>query len=405
MDEKDQGELFGPAKPEAAEPTGKAKGGHARAEKLTAERKAEIASKAAKARWSAPTPPDPEPGKVRDLTTVHYLPDESTDISLGFDATGQGIWATQEQIAELFSVNQSSISRHLRNVFESKELDETINMQKVHIDRSKKPVTVYSLDAIISVGYRVNSLVATRFRQWATQTLTTYVQQGYVLNDKLLREHPEKLNQLAAEVRALRSSEKHIYAKVRECFKVSASDYDPSSQEVRTFYALLQDKFHHAVTLMTSSKLILDRANHQNENMGIQSFAGEVPTKGEAIVGKNYLSSDELYRLHLLCEQFLLFAESTALAGRKMTMATLHEQLDRLLELNEYPLLDGYKDFLREEAVAHADRELKFFKIKRKLEAAGIKYSLEDLEYGEYDHMLSDDEKLKTLAPSPFEDD
>ena len=252
-------------------------------------------------------------------------------------------------------------------------------MQKVHIARSDKPVTVYSLDVIISVGYRVNSRAATHFRRWATQTLRTYVEQGYVLNDKVLREHPEKLNKLAAEVRALRSSEKHIYAKVRECFRISASDYNPSSQAVRTFYALLQDKFHHAVTGMTSSKLILDRADHLENDMGLHTIAGSMPTLAEVRIGKNYLRSDELYRLHLLCEQFLLFAEATALAGRTTTMDSLHEQLDRLLTLNDYPVFDGYQDYLRDEAVAHAERELRHYKKRVEIEAMGVEYDPEAL--------------------------
>jgi hypothetical protein len=189
-----------------------------------------------------------------------------------------------------------------------------------------------------------------------------------------LREHPEKLNRLAAEVRALR-----IYAKVRECFRVSASDYNPSSQIVRTFYALLQDKFHHAVTGMTSSKLILDRADHLDTDMGLHTIAGDMPTVAEVRIGKNYLRSDELYRLHLLCEQFLLFAEATALAGRTMTMDSLHEQLDRLLTLNDYPVFDGYQDYLRDEAVAHAERELGLYRKRMEIEAEGMEYDPETL--------------------------
>ncbi|MEJ0045941.1 MAG: RhuM family protein [Rhodospirillales bacterium] len=189
-------------------------------------------------------------------------------------------------------------------------------MQKMHIT-SFRPTTGYSIDVVISIGYRTNSKVATKFRQWATQIIRTYVDQGYVINEKQLRESPEKLNKLAAEIRALRAAEKQIIAKVRDCFKLSSSDYDPSSKEVRSFYALLQDKFHHAVTGLTSSKLILDRANHREDNMGLHTKAGNFPTLADAQTGKNYLRADELYRLHLLSEQFLLYAEATALAGGK----------------------------------------------------------------------------------------
>jgi hypothetical protein len=205
---------------------------------------------------------------------------------------------------------------------------------------------------------------------------------------KALRESPEKLNKLAAEVRALRSSEKQVYAKVRECFKISSSDYEPNSQQVKSFYALLQDKFHHAVTCMTSSKLVMDRADHLTDNMGLKTIKGKLPTLDEVQTGKNYLRREELYRLHLLSEQFLLYAESTALSDRKMTMKSLHNQLDRLLTLNDYPVFGGYQDYIKDEAMNHAKRELILYKKRIKIEAFGIPYDEESLAAGEYDDLL-----------------
>ena len=318
-------------------------------------------------------------------------PEDDRAIVFRFDTETQNIWATQEQIAEIFKSDRSNITKHLNNIFSDGELDETINVQKLHIDNSKKPVKLYSLDAVISVGYRVNSKAATRFRQWATQTLKAYIDQGYVINEKALRESPDKLNKLAADIRALRAGEKQIYAKVRECFRVSSSDYDPTSKEVKKFYALLQDKFHHAVTRMTSSKLILDRADHTADNMGLRTVKGKTPTLQEAQTGKNYLMEEELYRLHLLSEQFLLYAESTALSGRKMTMKSLHNQLDKLLTLNEYPVFDGYKDFIKSEALSHAKREMGLYKKRMKIESMGIEYDEEALASGEYDDILFND--------------
>jgi hypothetical protein len=215
-----------------------------------------------------------------------------------------------------------------------------------------------------------------------------YVEQGYVINEKALRKSPDKLNKLAAELRALRSEEKQIYAKVRECFKISSSDYDPKSKEVRSFYALLQDKFHHAVTGQTASKIILDRADHREENMGMDSFTGNNVTLQDAKTGKNYLKSDELYRLHLLSEQFLLYAESTALAGKNMTMNSLHKQLDKLLTLNDYPIFSGYKDFLKNDAERHAKAEITLYRKRLKIESLGIEYDEEALALGEYDDIL-----------------
>ncbi|MEP0147099.1 RhuM family protein [Pseudophaeobacter sp.] len=323
------------------------------------------------------------------LEVVRYAEKGETDpIDFRIDASSESIWATQAQIVALFQTDQSGISRHLKSIFEEEELDRENNMQKMHIAGSNKPVTVYSLDAVISVGYRVNSKVATKFRQWATGTLKAYVEQGYIINERVLRDSPEKLNKLAREVRALRSGEKQIYAKVRECFKISASDYDKSSRTVRSFYALLTDKFLHAVTNQTSSKLVLDRADHLEDFMGLQTFEGKEPKANEVSVGKNYLNGEELYRLHLLSEQFLLFAESTALAGKKMTMASLHEQLDRLLQLNDYPVFEGYKDFLKDDAGRHAKAELELYRVRKKVEAKGIEYDETSYLLGEYDQIL-----------------
>lgn len=316
---------------------------------------------------------------------VTYQRESGGEAVLYLDETGQSIWATQAKISALFGVRQQDVSYHLKNIFEEEELDEPSNTKKIGIAGSTKPVTIYSLDAVISVGYRVNSKAATNFRRWSTGILKAYLEQGYVINEKALLGSPDKLNKLAAEIRALRASEKQVYAKVRECFKVSASDYEPSSKAVRRFYALLQDKFHHAITGMTSSKIILDRADYLEAKMGLQALTGEEPSAAEVIVGKNYLRQDELYRIHLLSEQFLLFAESAALAGLKLTMQELHQQLDDLLTLNRYPVFDGYKDFIRDEAHAHARAELIRYRRRLEIEGSGKVYDEELEAYGEYD--------------------
>lgn len=325
---------------------------------------------------------------VAPTEMVEYTdPGAHDKITFRLDPGTETIWATQAQIAELFQTDVSGVSRHLKSIFEEGELDENSSLQKMQTTNGR-PATLYSLDAVISVGYRVNSKAATRFRQWATGTIKAFIEDGYVINDAALRKSPEKLNKLAAELRALRSEEKQVYAKVRECFKISASDYEPTSQQVRSFYALLQDKFLHAVTGQTASKLVLDRANHRDDNMGVQAFSGKVPTLDEAKTGKNYLQSEELYRLHILSEQFLLYAEARALAGQKMTMKSLHKQLDRLMALNDYPVFDGYKDFLKEDAKRHAKQELTLFKKRLKIEAMGIEYDEVALAAGEYDDVL-----------------
>lgn len=375
---------------EDEEAKGRAIGARARARKLSSDKRVEIAKKAAEARWKGPQTPKDE---VATLKSISYERQVLAPAPLHFDPSEHEIWATQAQMAELFGVSTKTVSEHLQNLYRTEELEENSVVRKFRITASdgKSYLTaLYNLDAIIAVGYRVSSKEATRFRNWSSKIVKTYIEQGYVINEKALRESPDKLNKLAAEVRALRASEKQVYAKVRECFKISSSDYDPGASEVRKFYALLQDKFHHAVTGMTSSKLILDRADHQQENVGLQTMSGDRPTLDDVQTGKNYLRQDELYRLHLLSEQFLLYAESTALARRKMTMRSLHEQLDRLLTLNDYPVFDGYKDFIKDEAMRHARAELTYYRKRKKIEALGIEYDAESLAYGEYDDVLMD---------------
>lgn len=337
---------------------------------------------------------DLKPVTISELNVIEFHND-GANVQLKFEAGNQSIWATLRDLSDLFNSDVSNIHKHIQNIYKDNELEESATIAKFTIVQNeggrsvtREDVIHYNLDVILSVGYRVNSKRAVKFRQWATQTLRDFIEQGYVINEKALRESPEKLNKLAAHIRALRSEEKQVYAKVRECFKICSSDYNPSSQQVKSFYALLQDKFHHAVTGLTGAKLIMDRADHMSDNMGLQSMKGESPTWDDAKSGKNYLYSEELYRLHILSEQFLLFAESTALAGRGMTMESLHKQLDRLLTLNDYPVFEGYQDYIKDEALRHARSELGLFKKRKKIESLGIEYDEEALVSGEYDELL-----------------
>ena len=320
---------------------------------------------------------------MSNLLPYQISEDESVDLSFVDDT----IWITQKGMARLFDVDVRTINEHLKNIIDTNELDGDSVIRKFRItatDGKSYDTKHYNLDAIISVGYRVSSSKATQFRKWATQVLHTYIQDGYVVNEALLRDDPAKLNQLAAKIRELRADEKNVFAQVRECFKISASDYEPSSQEVRTFYSLLQDKFHHAVTKMTSSKLIMDRASYKEDNMGLVSFKDLWPSKQEAQTGKNYLTENELYRMYLLSEQFLLFAESSALMGKNLTMKDLHEQLDKLLDLNGYPVFNGYTDYIKDHAMRHVETEYNRFRDIKKLQMLGVDVDLVEYELGAY---------------------
>ena len=297
------------------------------------------------------------------------------NIEFNVDLTGETVWATQADIAALFDVARSTVSEHIQNIFKSNELDETTCCRKFrqHVSKDREyDVQHYNLDLILSVGYRVSSPKATRFRQWATQTLRSYIVDGYAINEARLKEDHVAANRLAAKLREIRADERNIYASVREYFKVASTDYDASSQKCRTFYATLQDKFHYAITGQTASQIILARADHKKPAMGLTTFEGNLPDMNEAKIGKNYLERDELYTLHLLSEQFLLFIELKALRNQSMTMAELATKLDDLLKFNEYPVFKGYKDYLRDKAVKHAVAEYAMFSVRLRKEDAKV---------------------------------
>jgi hypothetical protein len=292
---------------------------------------------------------------------------ENAHVDLNFDWSHETVWATQRQIADLFGINVPAVSKHIANIFESEELDPQATVSKMETVRIEggrnvsREVEHYNLDMILSVGYRVSSAKATEFRKWATHTLRRYITDGFALNESRLRTDPNALRDLAAQVRALRSEEKTIYEAVRDCFKIASIDYDKDSPKVRSFYAKLQDKFLFAITGKTASELILDRADAGKHNMGLTTTKGALPSKDDIKVGKSYLYRDEIYVLHILCEQFLLYTESRAIRGKSMTMDDLAAKLDELLKTNDYAVFAGYRDYLKDRAMEHALEEWKRF--------------------------------------------
>jgi len=290
---------------------------------------------------------------------------ENAAIDFNVDWGHETVWATQRQMAELFGKDVRTVSEQLMGLYRAGEFEPGATIRKFRIVRLEggrqvsREIEHYNLDVILTVGYRVNGDKAAAFRKWANGVLKNYLIKGYALNEPRLAADPKALRDLAAQVRALRSEEITIYQAVRDCFKIASIDYDANSPVVRTFYAKLQDKFLYAITEKTASELILDRADSSKPNMGVTSPKGTFPTLSEAKVGKNYLAKDELYVLHILCEQFLLYAESKALRGKSMTMEDLGAKLDQLLSTNDYPVFAGYdgRDYLKDRAMEHARRE------------------------------------------------
>lgn len=294
------------------------------------------------------------------------------DIDINFDFDHETIWATQQQMAELFGRDSDTIGDHIKVIFQEGELVQDATTGKFPVVRNEgnrrvtREILHYNLDMILSVGYRVSSNKATEFRKWATKILRSYIVDGFALNESRLRNDPNALQELAAKVRALRADEKNIYQAVRDVFAFGSIDYNKDSPLVRSFYAKLQDKFLVATTGRTASQIKLDRADHTQPNMGLTSMKGDAPCASDIQTGKNYLKEEELHYLHILCEQFLLFVESKAIRGQQLTMKELDLKFDQLLELQGHQIFTGYKDYLAEKAKNHAKQELFLWKEKNK---------------------------------------
>lgn len=289
---------------------------------------------------------------------------ENANIDFNVDWSQETVWATQKQMADLFGKDVRTINEHLTSLYDGGEFDPGATIRKFRIVRLEggrsvaREIDHYNLDAILVVGYRLNGTKAAQFRKWANGVLRSYITEGYALNEQRLREDRDALQGLAAKVRALRSEEKNIYAAVRDCFKESASDYISASPAARSFYARVQDRFLFAATGKTAAVILLERADGTKPNMGMTVVNGRTPKKADATVAKNFLFKEELYVLHLMCEQFLLFAESKALRGQRTSMADLTTKLDQLMAVNEYPVFPGYgQNYLVDKAKEHAEIE------------------------------------------------
>lgn len=256
------------------------------------------------------------------------------------------VWLSQKQMAELFDCSVDNISLHLKNVFQEAELNEKSVTEEYSVtasDGKKYIVKHYNLDAIISVGYRINSLRGTQFRIWATQKLKEYIIKGFVMDDERLAEgrvHKTYFQEWEERIRRIRTSEANFYQKVRDVFATSA-DYNPKTDYAKLFYATVQNKFHYAITGLTAAEIISARINSQKENMGLTNWKGEIITNEQAQIAKNYLKELELKRLNLLVEQFLSFAELQSIEQRVMYMKDWIKKLDDFLVLNEKKILQN----------------------------------------------------------------
>ena len=268
-------------------------------------------------------------------------------------------WLTQATLAELFDCAKSNISMHLTNIFDEGELLEADVLRKFRISEfSTKPTNFYNLDAIIAVGYRVNSKKATRFRQWATRTLREYIQKGYLLNDEMLKNGQpfgrDYFDELLERIREIRASERRAYQKIADIFEQCSYDYDKNSETTKAFYAFVQNKLHFAVTGKTAAELLDERATLDSPTMGLTTWKGAPDgkiLKSDVLVAKNYLNEKEMSRLNRLVTMFIDYAELMAEDEQPMSMEDWLKETDRFLNNNRRRVLDGKGSVSHEDAV------------------------------------------------------
>lgn len=314
---------------------------------------------------------------------LYQTPDGESKIEVRLE--NDTVWLSADQMAELFQRNKSTISRHIKNVLEDGELEESSVVAffaTTAADGKKYSVAFYNLDMIISVGYRVHSYRGVQFRIWATKVLKEYIVKGFALNDDLLKRAGggNYFDELLARIRDIRSSEKVFYRKVLEIYALSI-DYDPRVEMTQQFFKTVQNKMHYSVHGHTATEIIYERADSQKDFMGLTTWSGAMPTKPEAEVAKNYLTKEEITSLNRIVSLYLDFAEMQAEEHRPMYMKDWINILDDFLRISRKDILTHAGKISAKLAKEKADKEYNKFKERTKNELSPVEiHFLENFE-------------------------
>ena len=276
------------------------------------------------------------------------------------------LWLTQAQMCELYQTSKSNVSEHIKHIFEEGELNEDLVVRKFRTtaaDGKDYLVSHYNLDMIIALGYRIRSIIATRFRQWATERLKEYIVKGFTLDDERLKKlgGGSYWKELLERIRDIRATEKVLYRQILEIYATSI-DYDPRAQVSQEFFKKVQNKIHYAIHGHTAAELIVERADAEKDFMGLLTFKGNHPTLIEAKTAKNYLNEKELRAMGQLVSGYLDFAECQVEREQVMTMNDWATYLDRILTMTGEQLLQGSGSISHEEAMEHATTEYRKYK-------------------------------------------
>ena len=313
--------------------------------------------------------------KVANLNNIVLYQNETGSKIIEVLYDSEDFWLTQKTMAELFSVKVNTINYHLKEIFNSGELEEDSVIRKIRItanDGKKYNTSFYSLDAIIAVGYRVNSFEATQFRRWATNTLKEYIKKGFVVNTELLKNGPkfgkDYFDELLLKIKEIRASERRFYQKITDIYKECSYDYDKNSETTIEFYKNVQNKLHFAITGMTAPEIIYNRASSKKDNMGLQTWKNAPKGKileSDVVVAKNYLDKEEITELNNLVSMYLDYAERQVKLGHIISMKEWKEKLELFLKLNEYNILKDNGKIKREIADSLALSEYEKYRIKQ----------------------------------------
>lgn len=297
---------------------------------------------------------------------IYQTPKGDTKIDVRME--NETVWLSLTQLVELFQKSKSTISEHIKNIYEEGELERESTVRKFRTVQNEgsrvveRDIEFYDLDVAISVGYRVKSHVGTHFRKWATQRLREYIIKGFVLDDERLKQARNSyFDELLRRIRDIRSSEKVFYRKVCDIFATSV-DYDSKTQSAHEFFASVQNKFHWAIHTHTAAELIVLRADASKENMGLTNWSGEVIKKQDVTIAKNYLTEGELDQLNRIVNQYLEFAELQAMNRKTMHMSDWKSKLIGFLTLNDREILEHTGKVSHAEAERHAIAEFEKYK-------------------------------------------
>ena len=301
---------------------------------------------------------------MENKVIIYTANDGKTKIDVKLEE--ETLWLTQAQMCELYQSSKSNVSEHIKHIFEEGELNEESVVRKFRTtaaDGKEYLVSHYNLDMIIALGYRVRSIIATRFRQWATERLKEYIVKGFAIDDERLKKlgGGSYWKELLERIRDIRASEKVLYRQILEIYATSI-DYDPRAQVSQEFFKKVQNKIHYAIHGHTAAELIVERADAEKDFMGLLTFKGNHPTLIEAKTAKNYLNEKELRAMGQLVSGYLDFAERQAEREQVMTMNDWAAYLDRILTMSGEQLLQGSGSVSHEEAMEHATMEYRKYK-------------------------------------------